>query len=119
MDDELEQVYVGPPNQAEIVRSVLEGNGIDAMLRGSGASGAYPINVGALAETHVLVAAQDAEDARQLLRVDEAPSSDRQIREPEDRITGTYALRRSVMRWVALVVLIVTIASLVTTLDLG
>ena len=119
MDDELTQVFIGPPNEAELVRSMLEGNGIEAMLRGSGASGAYPINVGALAETHVLVAADDVEDARTLLRVTEPEPLARSGPKPGDRVAETYAFRRSVLRWVAMIVLVVTIASLVTNLDLG
>ena len=119
MDDELIQVFVGPPNEAELVRSMLEGNGIEAMIEGSGASGAYPINVGALAETHVLVAAKDANDARRLLETNEASRAERSISETGDRVAASYAFRKSVMRWIALLVLIVTVASLLTTLDLG
>lgn len=118
MDDELAQVFVGPPNQAELMRSVLEGNGIKAVIRGSGASGAYPINVGALAETNVLVPTKDIELALRLLRPDEAPPALR-LDESRKKVPTTYDFRRSVLQWLALVILIVLIASLVTTLDLG
>ena len=118
MDEELAQVFVGPPNEAELVRSMLEGNGIEAMIQGSGASGAYPINVGALAETHVLVAATDVETALRLLQTDERSTATPQ-NEVGGRVAETYAFRRSVLRWVAMIILIVTIASLVTNLDLG
>lgn len=118
MDDELSQVFVGPPNQAELMRSVLEGNGIKAVIRGSGASAAYPINVGALSETIVLVPAKDIELARELLRPDEPgssalPSSD----EPGGGVPSGYAFRLSVMRWLAAIVLLVMIVSVATTLD--
>lgn len=107
MDDDLTQVFVGPPNQAEFMRSVLEGNGIRAEIRGLGASGAYPLNVGALAETKVLVPSSDARAARELLRTDEPDPRLRRVREPGDTVGATYAFRRSVLRWVAFVILVV------------
>jgi hypothetical protein len=118
MDDELSQVFVGPPNQAELMRSVLEGNGIKAVIRGSGASAAYPINVGALSETIVLVPAEDLELARELLRPDEPGSRAFPSDEPGGGAPSGYAFRLSVMRWLAAIVLLVMIVSLATTLDL-
>lgn len=118
MDDELVAVFVGSPNEAELMRSVLEGNGISAVIRGSGATGAYPVSVGALGETHVLVTAQDVDIARQLLRPDGSASPSRAASERSDRAPATHTFRRSVVRWFALAVLIVMIVSVVTTLDL-
>lgn len=114
MDDELAEVFVGPPNQAEVMRSVLEGNGIKAVIRGSGLSGAYPTNVGTLAETTLLVPAKDIAVARRLLRAGGSEPSRDQAR---DRVPATYAFRRSVIRWFALIVLLVMVATLVTSLD--
>lgn len=119
VDDELTEVFVGPPTQAEVMRSVLEGNGIRAEIRGSGASGAYPVSVGALGETRVFVPSKDARIARELLESGETELPTRQVREPGDRVGTRYAFRRSVLRWVALVVLIIVVATIVANLDLG
>lgn len=118
MDDELVAVFVGSPNEAELMRSVLEGNGISAVIRSSGLAGAYPLSVGALAETHLLVPAQDVEIARELLRPDTSATPARAASAPRvEKVPATYAYRRSAIRWLALIVLIVMIASLATTLD--
>lgn len=115
MDDELVQVFSGPPNQAEFMRSVLESNGISVVIRGSGMSGSYAFTVGEMAETTLLVPASDAEVARQLLRPDESRSPTRSVSEG---VPSTYAFRRSVMRWLAAIVLLVTVISVLTSLDL-
>lgn len=117
MDDELAQVFVGLPNDAEIMRSVLEANGIAALVRGSGATGGYPLNVGAFAETTVLVPAKNAEIARKLLRSEDLGTPARPDREPASTVATSYAFRRSVMRWFALLVLLVMVATLVMSLD--
>jgi len=111
MGDGLSKVFVGPPTQAEIVRSVLEGSGIEVVIRHSGASGAYPINVGALSETVVLVPERDEATARSLLVVDEIPGG--------PPITRQRSVRRTILWWSAFLVLVITVATLVTSVDLS
>jgi putative signal transducing protein len=61
----LVSVYRAPRMQAEIIRSVLEGSGIQAFVRGSGMSGAYP--GGVLDDSGVMVRKEDEVSARELL----------------------------------------------------
>jgi hypothetical protein len=52
---------------AEVVRSLLEGNGIAAFVAGGGFYGLYPVNVGALGESRVHVRREDEEEAKRLI----------------------------------------------------
>jgi hypothetical protein len=61
----LVSVYRSPRMQAELIRSVLEGSGIEAFVRGSGMSAAYP--GGVLDDAAVMVRKEDEEEARALL----------------------------------------------------
>ena len=68
--EETVEVYRGSggPARAELLRSVLEGSGIECFVTGGfGASGAYPVNVGDLGQFGLLVHERDAERARELL----------------------------------------------------
>ncbi len=55
------------PAEAEIIRSLLECEGIRALVRGRVAQFVYPLTVDGLAEMKVLVPAADAEAARALI----------------------------------------------------
>ncbi len=57
----------GGPPRAEVLRSVLEGSGIEAYVRGSAMGGMYPTNVGALGEFEIYVKQEDLERARELI----------------------------------------------------
>ncbi|MEA2433621.1 MAG: hypothetical protein QOG54_1078 [Actinomycetota bacterium] len=61
----LVSVYRAPRMQAEIIRSVLAGSGIQAFVRGSGMSGVYP--GGVLDDSAVMVRKEEEEAARALL----------------------------------------------------
>lgn len=67
--DEVEMVYRGGGGvqRGILLRSVIEGSGIECFLRESGAAGMYPTNVGALGEFELWVHAVDAERARAIL----------------------------------------------------
>ncbi|HEV3473369.1 MAG TPA: DUF2007 domain-containing protein [Actinomycetota bacterium] len=66
-EEELVTVYTSGRMDAEVVRSMLEGNGIEAMIDNPGAVAAYPVNVGAMGEARVLVKASDEARARELI----------------------------------------------------
>ncbi len=61
-------VFAGSPQDAELLRAALEGSGIDATTESSGVGGAYPVNVGDLGQTRVLVRARDRDAAREIIR---------------------------------------------------
>jgi hypothetical protein len=65
-DSEFVEVYRVGTLDAEMVRSVLEGNGIDCILAGSGMGGVYP-GAGTLDSAGVLVRVEDEERARELI----------------------------------------------------
>jgi hypothetical protein len=86
-ESEFVEIYrVGTLN-AEMVRSVLEGNGIDCILSGSGMAGVYPGS--ALDSAGVLVRSKDEARARELieqvLRGDFALEDDELPAEDEDQ----------------------------------
>ena len=66
-EPEFVEIYRVGSLDAEMVRSVLEGNDIQCMLSGSGMGGAYPMNVGTLGSAAILVRTEDAERARELI----------------------------------------------------
>jgi hypothetical protein len=53
--------------EAQLVRSVLEGDGIDAMLAGESVRLTHGITIDGLAEVRILVRPGDAERARELI----------------------------------------------------
>jgi hypothetical protein len=53
--------------QAELVRGLLEAQGIQVWLNQAGAAHAYALNVGSLGRVEVLVPSSSAEQARKLL----------------------------------------------------
>lgn len=57
----------GGPPRAEMLRSILEGSGIDCFVQMSGISGMYPTNVGAFGEFKLYVKPGDLERAKDLL----------------------------------------------------
>jgi Putative prokaryotic signal transducing protein len=59
------EIYRVATLNAEMVRSVLEGNGIDCIISGSGMSGVYPGS--ALDSAGVLVRSKDEARARELI----------------------------------------------------
>lgn len=108
MPDGLSEVFLGARTDAEVVRSVLEGHGIQADIRYSGASAAYPLTVGALSETAVLVLKSDLSAARELLA--------EQKESPETDTSRSIAFRRGVIRWSAVLALVVAVLALVLAL---
>lgn len=67
MTEHFIEVFRGHHLEADIIRSMLEANGIRVSLSGAGTSGAYPLGVGALGEGRVLVLRDDEDAARALL----------------------------------------------------
>jgi hypothetical protein len=65
--------------EADLLRSVLEGSGIDALVSGY-ANEAYPVTVGGMAEVGILVRSDDAERALEVIR--EARSGGLELEEP-------------------------------------
>ena len=68
-DEELVEVYRGGGGEpvAQVLRSVLEGVGIECMVTGSWGGSQYPINAGPMGEFGLLVRAEDADKAREAL----------------------------------------------------
>ncbi len=64
---ELVEVYRTDRLDAEVVRSLLEGNGIQAVVSREGFSSAYPLTVGDLGAGRVLVPREEMEAARELI----------------------------------------------------
>jgi hypothetical protein len=73
MTDDFVEVYQGGGGQfrGEMLRSLLSGSGIESVIQG-GADAGYPVSVGIGAQFKIIVRAEDAERAAELLRsVDE------------------------------------------------
>ena len=71
-DPSIELVEVGKAQgevEAQLMRSVLESNGIDAMLSGESVRLTHAFTVDGLAEVKILVRKDDAERAREVLAV--------------------------------------------------
>ena len=65
--EELVPVFAGSPQDAELLRAALEGSGLEVTTESSGIGGAYPVNVGDLGQTRVLVRSRDRETARAII----------------------------------------------------
>jgi hypothetical protein len=65
---DLVEIYRSNRVDADMMRSVLQGSGIRAVLASVGQSAAYPLTVGALGEGRVFVATDDVERARDVIR---------------------------------------------------
>jgi hypothetical protein len=67
--DDFVEVYRGSGGQfrAEMLRSLLSGSGIASVIQG-GADAGYPVTVGVGAQFKIIVRAEDAERAAELLR---------------------------------------------------
>lgn len=65
---DLVQVFVGPHPVAEQIRALLEGSGIASRTMSEG-SAAYPVNVGAMGESRVMVLRDELEEAIQIVHV--------------------------------------------------
>ena len=57
------------PNPTEhlLLRSLLEGSGIEVRLEATNATGAYPDSAGSMANSELFVPAKDADKARKLI----------------------------------------------------
>lgn len=106
MSDELVQVYMGREIEAELIAANLQGHGIPAAVRRSGASAAYPGIVGALGETRVFVAAEHVDDARALM----GSSDDDEPPNEEDQPTSP--VRATILRWIIAVMLVTIVSAL-------
>lgn len=67
-EPELACVYVGTRLEAEVMKSHLESEGIPSILRYEGAGLVYGVTVDGLGETKVLVPAELADEAREILQ---------------------------------------------------
>lgn len=61
-------VYGADRIQADVVRSVLEGSGIPALVAREGYAEAYPLTVGAFGEGRVMVREQDRDRAMEVIQ---------------------------------------------------
>jgi hypothetical protein len=66
VSDDWVQVFAAGIIEAELVRALLEDNGIEAFLAGD-QSAAYPVTVGAMGEGRVMVRRGDVEVALELI----------------------------------------------------
>lgn len=80
--DLVEVARVYGPFEAELIKSVLESQGIPSVIRGRTAPFVYPLTVDGLAEFKVLVRKDDAEKARDLVAARPAPDDDRGPQDP-------------------------------------
>ena len=106
------RVFTGPPTDAEMVRGVLEGSGIDAVIQRLG-GGAYGLDPGPLGETIVNVKTEDLAEAREILGEVEVQA------EPENEPTfeeTTSSAVRSTGNWLVRAAAVVTIAVLLLEL---
>lgn len=104
MTDDAVQIYLGRQIDAELIAANLQGHGIPAVVRRSGASAAYPGVVGALGETRVFVAGEHVDAARALMESDdERPLA-------EEDLPAAPA-RKTVLRWIIAVVLITLVSA--------
>lgn len=62
------QVYSASHHDAQLIRSLLEGNGIDTVVKNEG-SAAYVVHVGAMGESRVFVPETDAARAVELIKI--------------------------------------------------
>lgn len=97
-DESLKVVFSGSRNEAEIVRGVLESAEIPTAIGHSGAGAAYGINTGPLGQSSVSVPADRVEEARSLLGEPH----------PQETEVGPRSRRTSVVRWAAIVALVVS-----------
>lgn len=69
MADDFREVYRGGGGQfrAEMLRSLLSGSGIESVVTGGSSSG-LATNIGAIGEFAIVVRAQDAERAAEILQ---------------------------------------------------
>ncbi len=66
--DDFVSVHTAPnPTEHLLLRSLLEGSGIEVRLEATNATGAYPESVGSLASSDLFVPAKDADKARRLI----------------------------------------------------
>jgi hypothetical protein len=65
--DDLVCVYASNRMDSEMIRAMLEGNGIPAVNSSAG-TGGYPVNVGQLGAGRVLVRVQDEDEALDLIK---------------------------------------------------
>jgi len=73
MDPQMERVFVANGEmQAQQIRAFLEGSGIAAMVRGEALRHTHGLSVDGLGAVDILVAAENAEQARELLASAEA-----------------------------------------------
>ena len=105
-EEELVAVFTGSPRDAEMLRAALAGSGIEAAIQSSGIGGAYPVNVGDLAKTKLLVRPEDAEDARAVI----AAGDDGMLDEgPPEPTTAARVLFGRVLVWLALITVVAII----------
>lgn len=75
--DDFVSVHEAPnPTEHLLLRSLLEGHGIEVRLEGTSPTGTYPDSAGSMAQSSLYVSAKDADKARQLLRDAEAGKLD-------------------------------------------
>ena len=101
-DDSLALVFAGSRNEAEVIRGALESGGIPTVVGHSGAAAAYGVNVGPLGQSSVSVPAGYLEEAKALLGHEQPGTHE---------IAAPHSLRFSVIKWAAILALIVSVLS--------
>ena len=82
---DLVEIYRMAPMDADLMRSVLEGSGIPAVVQRAGSAAAYPLTVGDLGDAKLLVPRDRVQEA--LLVIDAAEGGDVSS---EDQEIGNY-----------------------------
>lgn len=108
MPGELVKVFTGSPTDAEMVRSVLEGSGIVAVVNRIG-GGAYGLDPGPLGQTTVSVPSTELEAARELLDQEPEVAPDE-----EPWLTGRPGgfFTHPGVKWIARIAVMAVIATL-------
>ena len=86
IDDELVEVALAHGHvQAEMLRSVLRGSGIESAVTGEGETWgvAYPVSVGPMSRVSILVRPQDEERARALIEDADPAGVDTDVDSPD------------------------------------
>jgi hypothetical protein len=76
----LKEIYVAMGSaEAEVIKGLLEANGIKCLLRGNIAQGVYPFTVNGLGEISIVVNEEDYQQAVKLLKEKEQLKDEKDV----------------------------------------
>ena len=77
--NDLVSIYIAHVQvEAQLIKSLLEAEGIPAMIAQEGAGTAYGLTVGILGIAEIFVSEQDAEEAKKLIATMNDPNSEKE-----------------------------------------